>query len=415
MRFLQRLGGILLMGVLVLGIAGCGQEAEEPAAPEAAAETTEAAPEAEPAPAEPAAPAAATAEPIKIGAIFAITGRASWLGEPERNMVEMIAEQVNAKGGINGRKVELIVKDTQGEGDRAVNAVKELLREDIVAIVGPSRSGTSMAVNELCEQEKMPLISCAALEEIVQGRAWVFKTPQRDSHVVERIYDYMKEKGMTKVALITGAAGFGTGGRDKLLEQAPKYGIEIVADETYGPADQDMTPQLSKIQTKNPDAVVNWSIVPAQSIMMRNMKQLGMKAQLFQSHGFGNYNYLKAAGPAAEGVLFPAGRVLVAHDLPDGHPQKELLVRLKTEYEAKFDEPLSTFAGHAYDALMLVLEACEKKGATRQDVRDYIEAKQGFVGTGGVFNFSPEDHTGLQKDSLEMLTVRQGKFAIADK
>ena len=417
MRFLQRLGGTLLMGVLILGIAGCGQEAEQPAAPETTAEATEAAPaEAEATPAPEVVPDTALVRPpIKIGAMFAITGPASWLGEPERNMVEMIAEQVNAKGGVNGRKIELLVKDTQGEGDRAVKAVRELLLEDVVAIVGPSRSDTSMAVAEICEQEQAPLISCAAMDEIVRGRAWVFKTAPRDGHVVERIYDCMKEKGMTKVALIAGTTDFGTGGRDRLREQAPKYGIEIVADETYAAADPDMTLRLATIKAKNPDAVVSWSILPAQSLLMRRMKQLGMTVQLFQSHGFGNYDYLTAAGPAAEGVLFPAGRALVANDLPDGHAQKELLVRLKTEYEAKFEDPLSTFAGHAYDALMLVLEACEKKGATRQDIRDYIEGRQGFVGTGGVFSFSPEDHTGLQKDSLEMLTVRQGKFAIAEK
>ncbi|NQU43579.1 ABC transporter substrate-binding protein [bacterium] len=352
-------------------------------------------------------------EPIKIGAIFAITGRAAWLGEPEARTAEMIIEKVNGQGGINGRVIELIVKDTQGAEDRAVNAVRDLFREDVVAIIGPSRSGTSMAVADMCEEQQMPLISCAALAQITEGRKWVFKTPQKDSDVVIRIYEYMRDHGMTRVALITGTTGFGAGGREKLKEMAPEYGLEVVADETYGPGDTDMTPHLTRIRGTNPQAIVNWSIIPGQSIVMKNMKELGMSdIQIFQSHGFGNYGYLKAAGDAAEGVLFPAGRALVVDDLPADHPQKEVLSKLKQDYETRYDEPLSTFAGHAYDALWLVLDAIENVGADRAAIRDYIENRKGFVGTGGVFNFSPEDHTGLDKDSLEMLTVRNGKFAI---
>lgn len=361
---------------------------------------------------------------IKIGAVFAITGKASWLGEPEANTVRMMAGQINEAGGINGRKLELIVKDSQGQGDRAVNAVRELIREDVVAIVGPSRSGTSMAVASICEEEQVPLISCAALAQIVEPepgkvRAWVFKTPHKDSHVVQRIYEHMQAQGMTKVALITGTTGFGAGGRTKLQESAKDFGIEVVADETYGPADTDMTMQLLKIKAKNPDALVNWSIVPAQSIMMKNMQQLGITAQLYQSHGFGNYAYLKAAGDAAEGVIFPAGRALVADKLPEDHVQYAVLTKLKQDYESQFEDPLSTFAGHAFDALMIAVEAAKRLevdpsdlGAYRQALRDEIEATDGFVGTGGVFRFSPADHTGLEPDSLELLTVKDGKFAI---
>ena len=395
-----------LFGSLLFAFSGCGQQ---PEAPEPAEE------EEEEIVGEEAAPVEELEGPIRIGAIFAITGPASWLGEPEANTVRMILEEVNAAGGINGREVELLIKDTQGDGTRTVNAVQELLREDVVAIIGPSRSGTSMAVTDICEEAQIPLVSCAALAQIVEGRTWIFKTPQKDSDVVERIYDYMKEKGIQKVAVITGTTGFGAGGRDKLLARAPDFGIEIVADETYGPKDTDMTPQLTKIKVKNPDALVNWSIVPAQSIMMKNMRQLGMTTQLFQSHGFGNIQYLQAAGEAAEGTIFPAGRLLVAEELPEDHIQKELLVNFKRNYEAKYNDTVSTFAGHAYDALHLVLEACEKAGATRQAIRDYIEGRQGFVGTAGVFNFSPEDHTGLDKTALEMLTVKNGQFALLEK
>ncbi|MFW6256055.1 MAG: ABC transporter substrate-binding protein [Candidatus Sumerlaeota bacterium] len=365
-------------------------------------------------------PAVFAADTIKIGAVFSVTGPASWLGEPEANMARMVVDEVNAQGGIRGQQIELIIKDTQGDPERTRNAVRELIRERVVAIIGPSRSGSSMAVVDLCERAQIPLVSCAALAQITDlpdggVRNWVFKTPHKDSHVVQRIYEYMQEKGMKKVALITGTTGFGAGGRAKLIEEAPKYGIQVVADETYGPKETDMTVQLTKIKQADPDALINWSIVPGQSIMMKNMKQLGMDVQLFQSHGFGNYGYLKAAGDAANGVIFPAGRALVADQLPEGHEQKELLEKLKKDYEAKYDEPLSTFAGHSYDAIMLVITAIKKGDGSRKSIRDELEGINGFVGTGGVFSFSENDHTGLSPESLQMLTVKDGKFAILEQ
>lgn len=358
--------------------------------------------------------AAPDKEPYKVGAIFAITGGASWLGEPERNTALMIAEQINLGGGINGHPLELIIEDTAGDETKAVNAVKKLIhRDNVLAIIGPSRSGTTMAVIPIVEKEGVPLISCAAAESIVSPvKKWVFKTPQTDSDAVRRIYEYMNKKGISKIAIITGTTGFGDEGRKWLKRLAPEYGITIVADETYGPQDTDMTAQLTRIKATDAQALVNWSIVPAQAIVSKNMYQLGMKISLFQSHGFGNIKYVEAAGKAAEGIIFPAGRLLAVSTLPDDHPQKEVLVRYKWEYEMRFGEEVSTFGGHAWDSLWLVIEALREVGPDKEAIRDYIENVKGFAGTGGVFNFSPEDHNGLTKEAFELLTVKEGKFVV---
>ncbi len=350
----------------------------------------------------------------KIGAIFAITGPASWLGEPERNTAVMVADMVNKKGGINGVPIELIVEDTVGDATKAVNATKKLINSDkVLAIIGPSRSGTTMAVIPIVEKAKTPLISCAAAETIVKPvKKWVFKTPQLDRHAVIKIYEYMKKHGITKIAIMSGTTGFGNAGREQLKKLAPEYGITIVADETYGPKDTDMTPQLTKIRGTDAQAIVNWSIVPAQVIVAKNMRQLGMKIPLFLSHGFGNIKYVKAAGEAAEGIIFPAGRLLVADQVPDSNPQKKVLVEYKKLYEERFNEPVSTFGGHAWDAMWILINAIKKAGADKAAIRDAIENTKGFVGTGGVFNFSPEDHNGLTPDAFEMLIVRNGKFTI---
>jgi len=222
----------------------------------------------------------------------------------------------------------------------------------------------------------------------------------------------MNKKGISKIAIITGTTGFGDQGRKQLKKLAPEYGITIVGDETYGPKDTDMTAQLTRIRATDAQAIVNWSIVPAQAIVAKNVRQLGMKIPLFQSHGFGNIKYVEAAGKAAEGIIFPAGRLLAVSTLPDSNPQKEVLLRYKWEYETRFGEKVSTFGGHAWDALWLVVKALREAGPDRGAIRDYIENIKGFVGTGGIFNFSPQDHSGLTKEAFEMLTVKGGKFVV---
>jgi len=351
----------------------------------------------------------------KVGAVFAVTGPAAWLGTPERNTARMIEEKINAAGGINGYPLELIIEDTVGDPTKTVTAVKKLITKDeVLAIVGPSRSGTTLAVIPIVEEAEVPLVSCAAAEAIVVPvKRWVFKTPQKDSDAAIRIYEYMNEQEISKIAIITGTTGFGDQGRKQLKKIAPDFGITIVADETYGPEDTDMTAQLTKIKAIEAEAVVNWSIVPGQVIVAKNMRQLGMKIPLFQSHGFGNIKYAQTAGEAGEGIIFPCGRLLAVDTLPDDHPQKQVLAQYKKEYESKFNEDVSTFGGHAWDGLQLIIAALEEVGPDREKIRDYLENTKNFVGTGGVFNFSPEDHNGLTKDAFEMLTVKNEKFVVS--
>jgi len=355
-------------------------------------------------------------EPYKVGAIFAITGPAAWLGTPERNTARMIEEQVNMGGGINGHPLQIIIEDTVGDPTKTVTAAKKLItKNEVLAIVGPSRSGTTLAVIPIVEEAKVPLVSCAAAEAIVLPvKNWVFKTPQKDSDAAIRIYETMKDQGISKIAIITGTTGFGDQGRNQLKRLAAGFGIEILADETYGPQDTDMTAQLTKIKATGAQAVINWSIVPGQVIVARNMRQLGMKITLFQSHGFGNIKYAQTAGEAGEGIIFPCGRLLALATLPDDHPQKEVLLRYKWEYETKYGEDVSTFGGHAWDALQLIIAALREVGPDREKIRDYIENTKNFVGTGGVFDFSPEDHNGLSKDAFEMLTIENERFVVLE-
>ena len=357
--------------------------------------------------------------PLKIGAIFSVTGPASFLGAPESKTAKMLVDKINAEGGINGRKLELVIKDSGGSPEKAVSFAKQLIEEEnVLAIIGPSTSGETMQIKALCEENKMILVSCAAAEVIVNPVAkYVFKSPQKDSQAVTWIFRTMKEKGITKIAILSSNDGFGSAGKKQLEDMAKTDGMEILLSEVYDKQATDLTDLVTKVKsTAGVQAVVNWSIVPAQSIVAKNMKQLGLTMPLFQSHGFGNPKYVQQAGVAAEGTLFPAGRLLVVDELPDSNPQKKVLAAYKKDYESRYKEDVSTFGGHAYDSLMIVVEALKKAGAPdREKVRDAIENLKGFVGTAGVFNYSATDHTGLDLNAFEMLTVKDGKFTIYKK
>jgi len=364
-----------------------------------------------------AAPPAAAQEPIKVGALLAVTGPASFLGAPEARTLEMLVDEVNAAGGLGGRKVQLIVKDTGASPEKAVSFARQLIEEEkVFAILGPSTSGETMAVKNLAEETKTLLLSCAAAEVIVNPVArWVFKTPQKDSQAATKIFQQMKKMGIARVGVLSSNTGFGKAGKEQLAKLAPEHGIQILLDEVYDKAATDLTAEVTKLKGAGVQAIVNWSIEPAQSIVIKNARQIGMTVPIFQSHGFANIQYVKAAGEAAEGVVFPAGRLVVAESLPDSHPQKALLVAYKKAYEARFKEDVSTFGGHAYDAFLLLRRGIEQGGLDREKVRAAVEGLKGVVGTAGVFSLSPADHNGLDLDAFEMLTVKNGRFAVLGK
>ena len=352
---------------------------------------------------------------IKVGAIFAVTGPASFLGGPEARSAEMAVARINREGGINGEQVELIVKDSAGSPEKAVSFAKQLIEEErVVAIIGPSTSGESMAVKKIAEDGRTVLISCAAAEVIVDPVArYVFKTPQKDSFAARKIFAEMQRQSITTIAVASGNDGFGKAGKEQLEKLAPEFSIRVALSETYDSKATDLSALVAKMKA-NPaiQAVVNWSVAPAQAIIAKNMRQGNWRVPLFQSHGFGNIRYAEAAGAAAEGIIFPCGLLLVAESLPDEHPQKALLMQYKTEYETLHKEQASAFGGYAYDALNMVAAAVRSAGTDRARVRDAVEGLKNFPGVGGVFSFSPEDHNGLDIDSFAMMTVKDGRFIL---
>jgi branched-chain amino acid transport system substrate-binding protein len=363
-----------------------------------------------------AAPVTAQAE-YKIGAIFAATGPASTLGLPEKQTAEMLIDELNAAGGINGKKVKLVFYDTETDATKAVTAANKLIKKDKVdVIIGPTTSGNSLALLDVADKAKVPLISCAASVRIVQPvRPYVFKTPQTDVMAVEKIYTKMQADGIKKIAILTASGGFGDSGRKQLNNLAADYGLTVVADERFADKDTDMSAQLTKIKGTDAEAIISWGIGAAPSQIAKNRKQLGITIPLYNSHGVASPRFIDGAAGAAEGTFLPAGKLIVIDQLADDDPQKKVLTDYKAAYEGKFGAgTINTFGGHAYDAFKLAVMAIEKAEKNGTTVRDELEKIKGFVGTGGIFNFSADDHNGLTKDGFVMVEVSNGTWKLAE-
>jgi branched-chain amino acid transport system substrate-binding protein len=357
---------------------------------------------------------AEAAEPIRIGAIFSVTGPASFLGEPERNTAKMLEEDLNRDGGLLGRKVEVIVYDDESDATKAVTAVDRLVKRDrVAAIVGPTTSGSTLAIIPKAEEAKIPLLSCAAARKIVEpARHWVFKVAASDILAARKIFQDLKQRGLARIAILTASDAYGAGGREDIKEFAPQMGITLVADEVFGPKDTDMTAQLTRIKGIDAQAIVVWGTNPGPAVIARNRVQLRVTTPMYMSSGVASKKFIELAGPEnAEGILLPAGRLLVEGQLPAGHPQKKVLAEYIKEYEQRFKQPVSTFGGHAWDAVMLAAQAIRSaKSAEPAAIRDALEKIRGFYGTGGGFNFSAEDHSGLTEDAFAMIRITKGEW-----
>ena len=353
---------------------------------------------------------------IKIGAVLSVTGPASFLGDPEKRTLEIYVDDINAKGGVNGQKLQLIVYDDAGNPNNARTFATRLVEEDkIDAMVGGSTTGATLAMIPVFEDAKIPFISLAGAVQIIQPvRKWVFKTPHTDTMACEKIFADLKARNLTTIALISGTDAFGKSMRDQCVAVAPKAGVKIATEESYGPRDSDMTPQLTKIHnTAGVQAVINPGFGQGPAIVTRNYRQLGIKLPFYQSHGVASKQFIELAGPAAEGVRLPAAALLIADKLPASDPQKPVVVNYTREYQAKTKQAVSTFGGHAYDGLMILVGAMKRaKSADKAKVRDEIEKTKGYIGTGGIVNMSPTDHLGLDQSAFHMLEIKGGDWTL---
>lgn len=357
------------------------------------------------------------AEPIKIGSVLSVTGPAAFLGDPELKTLEMYVEDINKKGGVLGRPLQLVHYDDGSDASKANGFAKRLIDDDKVdVLVGGTTTGSTMSMVPLVEKANIPFISLAGAVVIIDPvKKWVFKTPHTDRMAAEKVFEDMKKRGLTKVALLSETSGFGSSGKKQSEDVAGKYGITLVANETYGPKDTDMSPQLTKIRsTAGVQAVFVFGFGQGPAIVTKNYRQLGMSFPLYHAHGVASAEFIKLAGPAAEGIRLPAAGLLVADKLAASDPQKAVVTAYGKAFTEKWKTEVSTFGGHAYDGLMIAVDAIKRANSTdKSKVRDAIESTKGYVGTGGTVNMSSTDHMGLDLSAFRMLEVKGGDWVIA--
>jgi branched-chain amino acid transport system substrate-binding protein len=388
---------VVLLTMLAVAVAGCGSSGTESSDDSSGA---------------------ATGDPIKIGAILSLTGTYAGLGEPEKNLIEMEVKKINDAGGINGRPVEVIIEDDATDEAQAVAAASRLIeQEGVVAIIGASGTGQSMAVRGDVQRAGIPQVSMAGGTVITNPvDPLVFATPWSNTIVVPFTLDFMKNEGITKIGLISDSGGFGKDGQAVFKAEAPKAGVEIVADETLNPGDTDMTAQLTKIKNSDAQAIVVWTAGAEAAIIVKNAKDLGIDLPIYGSHGIARQEFIDGAGEAAEGVRLAAGKVLDPSLYPEGSEARTVADDFIASYEQAYGEKPGMFPGYAYDALYLVVEAAKRVEGdlTPEALRDQIEATTGWVGIDGTYNMTPEDHNGLSVDDLQMYEVSGGKFVPAE-
>jgi branched-chain amino acid transport system substrate-binding protein len=364
-------------------------------------------------------PAAVAAQEIKLGGLLETSGFIASLGQPGLDGAQLAVDQVNAAGGINGRKVALVNVNSESDNTKTVSGAKRLLEQDkVVAIIGPMSSGSVFAVADTVERAKIPMIANGASRGIVQppeNRKFMFLAPLTDVVVQSVMFKDMQAKGIKKIAILNSDVAFGTSGRDSLEKAAGQYGITIVAKETFGNADTDMTPQLTKIRATDAEATVLWATGPGLAISAKNHRALGIKTPLYLAHSANDFNFLRLAGDAANGVLLPSSKIYVTDALPAADPQKAVVEGFVRDYEKKYGKPPATFAGNGYDAAMMIMQAIRKVGTDPVKLRDAIENTKDYVGVTAVYAYSPTDHYGTKPESVVMLTVKDGKFTLAGK
>ncbi|MFS0645191.1 ABC transporter substrate-binding protein [Siminovitchia sp. 179-K 8D1 HS] len=355
-------------------------------------------------------------EEIKIGSIIDASGSAAPLGKPEEETMKMIIDEVNEQGGVDGKKIKLISIDSKSDQNEAVLGMKKLIeQEKVTAIIGGTISGNSLAMIPLAEKAQVPYISLASSKQVNKPddnspREWTFKTAQGDDVVIPKLLEYLEGNKLNKVAWLSVANSYGTSGHEEFEKLKGEYNVETVIEEEFEATVNDAKSMLTRVKKAAPQAIIVWGTAQESAVVTKNIREIGLDVPIIESHGIATKEFIELAGDAANGVIFPAGKLLVVDDLEDSDPQKEVLNHYKESYEGKFDKAASTFGGHVYDAVHMLTKALEEAGTDKKKLRDALEKTEGFAGTSGVFNMSADDHNGLKSDSLAMIEIKDGEW-----
>lgn len=355
--------------------------------------------------------------PIKIGAVVSLTGSYAGLGAPQKTTLEMEAKRINDAGGINGRQIEVLIEDDATDEAKAVVAATKLVEQDkVVALIGATGTGQSMAIRPEIDRAGIPQLSMAGGNAITGTfDPLVFQTAWTNGLVAPYELAYMKKQGIAKIGLITDSGGYGKDGKAIIEGKVADYGISITSNQTFNVGDADMTAQLTNIKNSGAQAVLMWTAGKEATTIVKNAKDLGLTIPMYGSHGNARLEFAQGVGAAGDGFRFAAGHILIPETYGTGTEEYKVATTFVTNFKAAAGAPPSTFAGHAYDALYLITNAAKKLSGeiTGAKLRDEIEKTNAFPGIGGVFTFSATDHNGLTDKDLSFYEIKGGAFTLA--
>jgi branched-chain amino acid transport system substrate-binding protein len=364
----------------------------------------------------------------RIGFAPDVTGAGSFMGEAQRNWVEVLKERLEESGGFVGpdgavHQIEIVVGNTESNPDVAAALARRYAYEDeVVALVMGSVTPVSLAVAEVAEEAEVPYISMGQSPSIISDpdtdgvRFWVFKVAQGNDDVAEWQVKRLTQMGASSVCYLYENTEYGRDCYDSSSSALTQAGFQNVFEDTFERTDTEF-PQVAGIEAAGCDAVVVGAIPPGAANAHAAIRTSLPEIPILHGHGVCTANFISAGGEALDGAEMPCSAVIIAEDVPADNPAKETFLDFKQAYEDYIRGPVNPFGGHAYDALDWVVEALEtlpeglSLAEQRMAVRDYIENKiTDWPGTAGVFNLTPEDHSGLDYTSFTWFKVENQTF-----
>lgn len=356
------------------------------------------------------------AETIKIGAVLSLTGRGGFLGTPQKKAITVIVEDLNKKGGLFGRPIEVFYEDDQSDPTNAAIAATKLIRDkQVCAIIGSSLTVSSMSIMPVSEREGVVQVMVAPVTSPV--KKWVFDANLTDFRLSQVMLKYTSEVlKAKKIALLSSTDAYGRNGAQGVMANAAKYGLSIVITEEFEASDTSMIPQLLKTKAAKPDAIILYANSTPASVIAKNYQQLGMENILVGAAGIATPDFLKSAGKVLEGkpwYLF-CPKDIVADQLPAHDPIRAIYEPLKKAMQNKYgDTEWQAMSRNGYDGIEVVIRGLQAAGTdNRASLRDALERTKNIQGFVGVYNYSPTDHEGCDGSAFVAVIMKDGKYRL---
>jgi len=356
---------------------------------------------------------------MKVGVVTSSTGPTALVGIPQKNSIPLLPKKI---GDID---VQYIALDDASDPTASVTAFKKLISEENVdAIIGPSGSPNAMGVLQFVAEAGVPMLAPVGTAAVVlpmnDQKKWVFKTTQNDDIIARALVDHMAKTGIKTVGFIGLNDPYGENWYKVFSGLAKDKGIKIIANERYMRTDSSVTGQSLKILAARPDAVLIAAPGGASVLPEATLYDQGYKGKFYQTHGAALPDFLKLGGKKVEGTILAASLMLVLPEIPDSNPSKKVASDYIAAYQKLHGSRPATFGANVYDAGLLLEKAvpiAEKAGKPgtkefRTALRDALEQTKELVGTQGVYNMSPDDHSGFDDRGRELITVKDGKWKL---